>query len=58
VGQGSIDQIGEHGLDDRVLTVGDISLSDGEVGVGEERVIPPDREQGVTVAGIFDAAHD
>ena len=31
---------------------------DGFVGVGEERVISPDREQCVGVAGVFDAAHD
>ena len=29
----------------------------GRVGVGEERVIPPHREQRVRVAGVFDAAH-
>ena len=57
VGQWPVDQIGEHGFDDRVLAVGDVGLGDGQVGVGEERVIPPDREEGVAVAGILDAAH-
>ena len=28
------------------------------VGVGEEGVITPDGEQGIGVAGVFDAAHD
>jgi hypothetical protein len=37
--QRSIDQVGEHGLDDRVLAVGDVGLIGGQVGVGEERVI-------------------
>jgi len=30
-----------------VLAVGDVCLIDGSVGVGEERVIPPEREQRV-----------
>src|SRR3954447_20048103 len=38
VGQWSVDQVGEHGFDDRVLTVGDVSDVDGQVGVGQERV--------------------
>ena len=36
--QRPVDQVGEHGLDDRVLAVGDVGLLDGGVGVGEERV--------------------
>ena len=55
--QRSVDQVGEHGLDDRVLAVGDVGLVDRQVGVGEERVIPPDREQRIGVASVFDAAH-
>ena len=58
MGQGSVDEVGEHGFDDGVVAVGDIGGVDGFVGVGEERVIPPDREQCVAVAGIFDPAHD
>lgn len=38
--------------------MGDIGGIDGFVGVGEERVIPPDRKQRIGVAGIFDATHD
>ena len=34
------------------------ACGDRQVGVGEERVIPPDREQRVGVTGVFDAAHD
>ena len=45
VRQRSVDQIGEHRFDDRVLAVGDVGLLDGQLGVGEERVIPPHREQ-------------
>lgn len=58
VGQGSVDEVGEHGFDDRVAAVSDVSDVDGFVGVGEERVISPDREQGVGVSGVFDPAHD
>jgi len=45
VRQGSIDQVSKHRFDDRVLTMGNVGPLGGEVGVGEERVIPPDREQ-------------
>lgn len=41
VGQRSVDEIGEHRLDDRVLAVSDVGLGDGQVGAGEERVISP-----------------
>jgi hypothetical protein len=59
VGQGSVDEIGEGGFDDRVAAVGDIG-GGGRLGaVGEKRVIPPDREQAVGgLVGVFDAAHD
>ena len=33
------------GFDDGVLAVGDVGLLGGQVGVGEERVMPPHREQ-------------
>ena len=56
--QGAVDQVGEHGFDDGVAAVGDVGGGDGFVGVGEERVIAPHREQRVGVAGVFDAAHD
>jgi hypothetical protein len=52
VGQWSVDEIGEHGFDDCVLAVGDVGLFDGQVGVGEERVIPPHREQRVGVTRV------
>ena len=55
--QWSVDQVGEHGLDDRVLTVGDVGLFDGQVGVGEVRVIPPHREQRIGETGVLDPAH-
>ena len=55
--QRAVDQVGEGGLDDGVLAVGDVGLGGGQVGVGEERVIPPHREQRVRVAGVFDPAH-
>ena len=38
--------------------MGEVGLGGGQVGVGHKRVIAPHREQGVGVAGIFDAAHD
>ena len=41
-----------------VAAVGDVGGRGGVVGVGEKRVIPPDREECVGVAGVFDAAHD
>ena len=44
MGQGSVDEVGEYGFDDCVVAVGDVGLLDGGVGVGEERVIPLDRE--------------
>ncbi len=45
MGQWAIDEIGEHGFDDRVPTVGDVGLR-GRLGVvGEERMVSPDGEQ-------------
>src|SRR6185437_9999391 len=59
VGQRSVDEIGEGGFDDGVVAVGEIGVGGGFGGVGEERVIPPDREQPVGgLGGVFDAAHD
>jgi hypothetical protein len=43
--QRAVDQIGEHGFDDRMAPVSQISRDDRFGRVGEERVIPPDREQ-------------
>jgi hypothetical protein len=40
VGQGSVDQVGEHGFDDRVAAVDDVGLRGRQVGVGEERGAP------------------
>ena len=57
VRQRPVDQVGEGGLDDGVVTVGLVGLSGGQVGVGEKRVIPPHREQRVGVAGVADPAH-
>jgi hypothetical protein len=58
VRQLSVDQVGEHGFDDDVAAMGDVGIGDRFGGVGEERVIPPHREQRVAVAGVADAAHD
>jgi len=44
MGQRSVYEIGEDGLDDCVATMGDIGGGGRFVGVGEERVIPPHRE--------------
>ena len=44
--QRSVDQVGEHGLDNRVAAMDQVGL-DGRLGaVGQERVVPPDRELG------------
>ena len=40
----SVNEIGEHGFNDRVPTVGDICVGGEPGGVGEKRVIPPDGE--------------
>jgi hypothetical protein len=47
--QRAVDEVGEHGLDDGVATVGDIGVGGRFLRVGEEGVIPPDREQRVGV---------
>jgi hypothetical protein len=57
VSKRSVGQVGEHGFDDRVLAMGDVGLLDRKVGVGEERLVPPHREQGIAVAGVLDPAH-
>jgi hypothetical protein len=43
VGQRAVDEVGEHGLGDRVASVGDVRVDGGLGVVGEKRVIPPDR---------------
>ena len=43
--QGSVDQVGEGGLDDGVAAVDDVGDHSGLGAVGEERMVPPDREQ-------------
>jgi hypothetical protein len=59
VGQRSVDEVGEGGFDDGVAAVGDVGVGGRLGGVGEKRVIPPDREQAVGgLVGVFDAAHD
>ena len=35
VGQWPVDEVGEHGLDDRVLAMGDVGFGGGQIGVGE-----------------------
>src|ERR1700758_541192 len=57
--QGAVDQVGEGGFDDGVAAVGEIGVGGRLGGVGEERVVTPDREQAVFgLGGVFDAAHD
>ena len=56
--QRSVDQVGEHGLDDRVPTVGDVSGGDWLESIGEERMVPPDREQLIEAGAVSDPAHD
>jgi hypothetical protein len=58
VREGTVDQVGEHGLDDGVPSVREISLHGGFVVVGEERVVPPDREQLLDSGLVTDPAHD
>jgi hypothetical protein len=45
VRQWSVDEVGEGLLDHRVPAVGAVSVHRGQGRVGEEGVIPPDREQ-------------
>jgi hypothetical protein len=40
VRQRSVDQVDEHGFDDRVAAVDDVGPDGGQVGVGEERGAP------------------
>ena len=49
VGQRAVDQVGEHGLDDRVPTMGDVRARGRLVAVGQERVVPPDRERSASL---------
>ncbi len=56
--QGSGDEVGEHGLDDRVPAVGDVGLGEWFGVVGEKRVIAPDREQFGQAGLVADSAHD
>ena len=58
VRQRSVDQVGEHGLDDGVPAVGDVGSRSGLGAVGEERVVPPDREQLIEAGLVADPAHD
>jgi len=56
MGQRSVDQVGEDGLDDRMLAVGDVGLR-GRLGVvGQERVITPDREKFIEFGAVADAS--
>ena len=58
VRQGPVDQVGEHGFDDCVLTVGQVSLRGRLGAVGEERVVAPDGEQLGQLGLVADPAHD
>ena len=52
MGERAVDQVGEGGFDDRVPAVGDVSGGGGFDAVGEERVVPPDREQFVEAGRV------
>ncbi len=54
----AVDQVGEHGFDDGMAAVSEIGVHDGFGRVGEERVIPPDREQLVLTRSFADTTHD
>lgn len=58
MGERAVDQVGEGGFDDRVPAVGDVSGGGGFDAVGEERVVPPDREQFVEAGPVADSAYD
>jgi hypothetical protein len=58
VSQRPVDQVGEHGLDDRVPAVGDVGLRGRLGAVGEQRVVAPDREQFLGAGAVTDPAHD
>ena len=58
VGERSVDQVREHRFHDRVLAVGEVGVDGRQVGIGEERVIPPHREQRIRVVGVLDPAHN
>ncbi len=58
VRQGSVDEVGEDGFDDRAVdTIGPGYRRSCAV-ASPERMMPPHREQRVGVAGVLDAAHD
>ena len=58
MGERAVDEAAKAAVStDGVFAVGEVGLGGGQVGVGEKRVIPPHREQGVGVAGVFHAAH-
>jgi hypothetical protein len=52
----SVDQVGEHGLDERVTAVDDVGLRCGQVCVGEERVVAPHGEQRTCPVGVTGAS--
>jgi hypothetical protein len=45
VGKGPVDDVGEDLFDDGVVAVGLVGVDGGQVGVGQERVVAPQREQ-------------
>jgi hypothetical protein len=52
VGQGSVDQVGEHGFDDCVAAVDDVGLDGGQGRVGEERVLGHRRSEAEPEAAL------
>jgi hypothetical protein len=58
VSQRPVDDVGQDGLDDGVLPVGDVGLRRRLGAVGEERVVSPDREQLIELGAVTDSTHD
>jgi hypothetical protein len=44
-GTHTVDEVGEELFDDGVAAVGQVGGHGGQIGVGQERVIPPQREE-------------
>ena len=53
-----VDHVGQHGLDDGVLAVGDVGGRGVFDAVGQERVIPPYREQFLDCGAVADTAYE
>ena len=56
--QRPVDQVGEHGLDDGVPTVGQVCVDGGFGAVGEERVVAPSPRAMPLIVGTTYATND